>query len=159
MKIATYPLRLGFKFQPPGLFLVVKGIKLQTLGGFRNTLPVLLFYSRMVIHRQSQIPYGLFWKEGLQTNRHFIGRLRYSKPICHRENGGTLGMVPVISNPIYTLYHVGIILGPNPLLKGFLGITIFPMNLLWACLTVVPCPILDALMLRDILESKFHCNN
>ena len=24
--------------------------------------------------------------------------------ICHRENGGTLGMVPLIINPIYTLY-------------------------------------------------------
>ena len=61
-KIATYPLRLGFKFQPPGLFLVVKGIKLQTLGGFRNTLPVLLFYSRMVIHRQSQNPICWFFE-------------------------------------------------------------------------------------------------
>ena len=24
--------------------------------------------------------------------------------LCHRENGGTLGMVPLIINPIYTLY-------------------------------------------------------
>ena len=23
---------------------------------------------------------------------------------CHRENGGTLGMVPLIINPVYTLY-------------------------------------------------------
>ncbi len=40
--------------------------------------------------------------------------------ICfnHRENGGTLGMVPLVINPIYTLYHVAIYWGPYPLLKG-----------------------------------------
>ncbi len=37
--------------------------------------------------------------------------------ICHRENGGALGMVPLIVNPIYTLYS-GYLLDPNPLLKG-----------------------------------------
>ena len=26
----------GVKFQPPGLFLVVKGLKFQTIGGFRH---------------------------------------------------------------------------------------------------------------------------
>ena len=36
----------------------------------------------------------------------------------HRENGGTLGMVPLIINPIYTLYS-GHLLGIQyPLLKG-----------------------------------------
>ena len=28
----------GVKFQPPGVFLVVKGLKFQTLGGFRYIL-------------------------------------------------------------------------------------------------------------------------
>ena len=32
----------------------------------------------------------------------------------HRENGGTLGMVPLIINPIYTLHHVGISWVPIP---------------------------------------------
>ena len=36
----------------------------------------------------------------------------------HRENGGTLGMVPLIINPKYNLYIVGIYWGPYPLLKG-----------------------------------------
>ena len=31
----------------------------------------------------------------------------------HRENGGTLGMVPLIINPIYTLYG-GYLLGISP---------------------------------------------
>ena len=38
----------------------------------------------------------------------------------HRENGGTLGTVPSIVNPIYTLYS-GYLLG-IPLLRGFLGV-------------------------------------
>ena len=37
----------------------------------------------------------------------------------HRENGGTLGMVPSIINPIYTIYKVGIY-WVYPLLKGSL---------------------------------------
>ena len=37
-----------------------------------------------------------------------------------RENGGTLGMVPLIINPIYTLYS-GHLLGLRALLKGSLG--------------------------------------
>ena len=30
----------GVKFQPPGLFLVIKGLKFQTLGGFRYTFTI-----------------------------------------------------------------------------------------------------------------------
>ena len=37
--------------------------------------------------------------------------------IVHRKNGGTLGMVPLIINPIYTLSS-GYLLGPSPHLKG-----------------------------------------
>ena len=37
----------------------------------------------------------------------------------HRENAGTLGMVPLIINPIYTLYS-GYFLGIFPF-KGLLG--------------------------------------
>ena len=37
----------------------------------------------------------------------------------HRENAGTLGMVPLIINPIYTLYS-GYLLGISPF-KGLLG--------------------------------------
>ena len=54
----------------------------------------------------------------------------------HRENGGTLGMVPLIINPIYILYS-GYFLGISPF-KGLLGAytarvppkstTIFPMT-------------------------------
>ena len=33
----------------------------------------------------------------------------------HRKNGGILGMVPLVINPIYTLYHVGIYWVPIPL--------------------------------------------
>ena len=40
-------------------------------------------------------------------------------PWCHRENGGTLGMVPLIINPMYTLYS-GYLLGISPF-KGLLG--------------------------------------
>ena len=32
---------------------------------------------------------------------------------CHRENGGTLGMVPLIINPIYTFYS-GYLMGISP---------------------------------------------
>ena len=59
-------------------------------------------------------------------------------PYYHRENGGTLGMVPLIINPIYSLY-TGYLSGISPL-KGVLGglkelgyhpkgTTIFPMIL------------------------------
>ena len=45
-------------------------------------------------------------------------------PCYHRENGGTLGMVPLIINPIHTLYTVilytGYLLGISPF-KGLLG--------------------------------------
>ena len=34
----------GVKFQPPGLFLVVKGLKFQTLGGFRYILNPAVIY-------------------------------------------------------------------------------------------------------------------
>ena len=37
----------------------------------------------------------------------------------HRENAGTLGMVPLIINPIYTLYS-GYLLGISPF-KGLFG--------------------------------------
>ena len=37
----------------------------------------------------------------------------------HGEYGGTLGMIPLITNPIYTLYN-GYLLGIS-LLKGSLG--------------------------------------
>ena len=50
--------------------------------------------------------------------------------INHRENAGTLGMVPLIINPIYTLYS-GYLLGPISPFKGLLGgcsTSIFPMN-------------------------------
>ena len=40
-------------------------------------------------------------------------------PKFHRENGGTLGMVPLIINPIYTLCR-GYVLGISPF-KGLLG--------------------------------------
>ena len=44
-----------------------------------------------------------------------------SKSLTHRENDGTLGMVPLIINPIYTLYS-----------GYFLGTTIFPViDILW----------------------------
>ena len=36
--------------------------------------------------------------------------------VIHMENGGTLGMVSLTINPIYTLYSIG-----YPLLKGYLG--------------------------------------
>ena len=36
---------------------------------------------------------------------------------CHRENGGTLGMVPLIINPVYYIYRVGIY-WVYPLSKG-----------------------------------------
>ena len=60
------------------------------------------------------------------------------KPTSHRENGGTLGTVPLIINPIYTLYS-GYLLGISPF-KGLLGglkqrgyhpkgTSSFPMNL------------------------------
>ena len=39
-----------------------------------------------------------FFKHGTQHNTVVI------LLIYHRENGGTLGMVPLIINPIYTLY-------------------------------------------------------
>jgi len=44
---------------------------------------------------------------------------RALNPYLHRENGGTLGMVPLIINPIYTLYS-GYLLGIPPS-KGLLG--------------------------------------
>ena len=44
---------------------------------------------------------------------------RALNPYFHRENGGTLGMVPLIINPIYTLYS-GYLLGIPPS-KGLLG--------------------------------------
>ena len=37
----------------------------------------------------------------------------------HRENGGTLGMVPLVINPMYTLYS-GNLLGISPF-KGLVG--------------------------------------
>ena len=37
--------------------------------------------------------------------------------VNHRENGGTLGMVPLIINPMYTLYS-GYLLGPISPFKG-----------------------------------------
>ena len=40
--------------------------------------------------------------------------------MIHRENGGTLGMVPLIINPLNTLYMVGIH-WVYPLLKGSLA--------------------------------------
>ena len=40
-------------------------------------------------------------------------------PIYHGENAGTLGMVPLIINPIYTLYS-GYLLGISPF-KRLLG--------------------------------------
>ncbi len=40
--------------------------------------------------------------------------------LSHRENGGTLEMVPLIINPIYTLYS-GYLLGPISPFKGLLG--------------------------------------
>ena len=43
-----------------------------------------------------------------------------SSHCIHGENAGTLGMVPLIINPIYTLYS-GYLLGISPLLKGSLG--------------------------------------
>ena len=47
----------------------------------------------------------------------FIDIIAWS--ISHRETGGTLGMVPIIINPIYTLYS-GYLLGIS-LFKGLLG--------------------------------------
>ena len=44
----------------------------------------------------------------LLINLSFLGRM---------ETGGTLGMVPLIVNPIYTL-HSDFLLGPDPLSKG-----------------------------------------
>ncbi len=44
----------------------------------------------------------------------------------HRENGGALGMVPLIVNPIYTLYR-GYLLGIYPF-KGLLGGNITHMS-------------------------------
>ena len=41
--------------------------------------------------------------------------------MSHRENGGTLGMVPLIINPVYTLYsgYLDVFIGAQiPLLKG-----------------------------------------
>ena len=46
----------------------------------------------------------------------YLPTLRIRGPPIHRENGGTLGMVPLIINPIYTLYS-GYLLGISPL-KG-----------------------------------------
>ena len=52
------------------------------------------------------------WHQGIW----FLAALNDS---IHRENGGTLGMVPIIINPIYTLYS-GYLLVISPL-KGLLG--------------------------------------
>ena len=68
-----------------------------------------------------------------KTPSHF----KPTKTKGHRENGGTLGMVPLIINPIYSLY-IGFLSGISPL-KGVLGglkqlgyhpkgTTIFPMK-------------------------------
>ena len=38
--------------------------------------------------------------------------------LCHRENGGTLVIVPLIINPIYTLYSGPVFLGYIPLFQG-----------------------------------------
>ena len=50
-------------------------------------------------------------------------RIPINQPVFHgkyhMENGGTLGMVPLIINPIYTLYS-GYLLGMSPF-KGLLG--------------------------------------
>ena len=49
----------------------------------------------------------------------FSSRMEWYSLVFHRENGGTLGMVPLIINPIYTLYS-GYLLGIPPS-KGLLG--------------------------------------
>ena len=67
-----------------------------------------------------------------QTHFSWLGRVfieskdlkasNYAMQDCnayHRENGGTLGMVPLIINPIYTIYS-GYLLGIFPF-KGLLG--------------------------------------
>ena len=48
----------------------------------------------------------------------------YSK--VHRENGGTLGMVPLMVNPIYTLYS-GYLLGISPFKRVYLGLSPLPV--------------------------------
>ncbi len=53
------------------------------------------------------------WGEGFSTHDHWV---------FHRENGKTIGMVPLIINPIYTLYsdYSKSLLDISPL-KGLLG--------------------------------------
>ena len=63
-----------------------------------------------------QVTYNL----SLSTDVHSKSSTKSSMTIpYHRENGGTLGMVPLIINPIYTRYIVGIY-WVYPLLKGSL---------------------------------------
>ena len=58
------------------------------------------------------------WLKRLKPSKREI-TLGTSIPDYHRENGGTLGTVPVINNPIYKPYIVGIY-WTYPLLKGSL---------------------------------------
>ncbi len=58
-----------------------------------------------------------FWK----IANSYPSKIIPNKTMLHRENGGkTHGMVPLIINPIYTLYHVAIdwVYPIYPLLKG-----------------------------------------
>ena len=72
----------------------------------------------------------------------FTGRNMCVYIYIYRENGGTLGMVPLIINPIYTL-HSGYLLGISPF-KGLLGglkqlgyHSRVPQHFLYECMYVV----------------------
>ena len=81
----------------------------------------------------------------------------------HRENGGTLGMVPLIINPIYSLY-IGFLSGTSPLKGVFGGLkqlgyhpkgtTIFPMIVSGRVKWILQ--ILDAEM-KELLEVSKNC--
>ena len=55
-------------------------------------------------------------------SQEIAGHIEGSWWLIHRENGDTLGMVPLIINPIYTLYSEHLLgISVYPLLKGLLN--------------------------------------
>ena len=64
--------------------------------------------------RSKNFPSQILKARSKAPNRGVVTKVR-GETVNHRENGGkTLGG-PLMINPIYTLYHVGIYWGPYPL--------------------------------------------
>ena len=78
-------------------------------GYFSKTLPTELCYGSENIAEKKSPPWSTDPPIIASPTSH-----HQKKMFIHTENGGALGMVPLIIKPIYSLYHVG----PNPLLKG-----------------------------------------